>query len=146
MTATMTKPLDEAGLDQYFGENGHEGDYESTYEGQVTARDLRTQYLLCRRSVLGHVWDPFQDNEKAPAQFGTRFSLRCVRCMTKRHDVRSYRGELLHRQYEYPDDYKISGEVTGEDLWAEVLVRRDNGEITIKTKPTRSVRSLVGVG
>lgn len=119
--------------------------YSSDTERNEAATDLRTAYLMCRRSVLGHPWEPFNDKDKSAATFGTRFSLFCPRCGTKRHDVRNWNGELITRQYEYPTDYKLSGDVTSEELWAEVLVRREDGRLVLKAKRIRGTRTLVPV-
>ena len=119
--------------------------YSPDTDRNEAATDLRTAYLMCRRSVLGHPWEPFTDKTKGPADFGTRFSLRCPRCGTQRHDVRNWNGALVTRQYEYPDDYKLSGQVTSEELWAEVLVRREDGRLELKAKRIRGTRVLVPV-
>jgi hypothetical protein len=120
--------------------------YSPETDRNEAATDLRTSYLMCRRSVLGHPWEPIVDNQKRPADFGTRFTLLCPRCGTKRHDVRDWNGALITRQYEYPDDYKLSGQVTSEELWAEVLVRREDGRLVVKAKRVRGTKVLVPTG
>ena len=62
-----------------------------------------SDYLVCR--TLGHAWDPIPAESSPP--WGDPFWLRCVRCTTERHDAVSWStGELVGRQYVYPDDYK----------------------------------------
>lgn len=117
--------------------------YSPETERNEAATDLRTAYLMCRRSVMGHPWEAYNDNSKAPADSGTRFSLLCPRCGTKRHDVRNWNGSLITRQYEYPDDYRLSGQVSSEELWAEVLVRRSDGRLELKARRIRGTKVLV---
>lgn len=110
-----------------------------------SAMDLRTEFLMCRRSVLGHPWEHYQDGEKGRPSFGVLFSLRCTRCGTRRHDIRGYRGELLSRSYDYPEDYKLSGQVSSEELWVEVLVRLEDGRLAVKAKRIRGTKTLASV-
>lgn len=63
-----------------------------------------TMYLACR--TLGHAWEPIPA-EKAGALGGDPMWLRCMRCLTERHDSVSWAtGELMARKYEYPDGYR----------------------------------------
>ena len=67
----------------------------------------RAEYVRCR--TLLHAWDEIPVTEPHPD--GPSIWLRCVRCTSQRHDVfDSYNGELLHRQYIYPDDYSLAGD------------------------------------
>lgn len=109
------------------------------------AMDQRTEYLMCRRSVCGHPWEPYQDGTLSTPSFGFRFSLRCTRCGTQRHDLRGFRGELLSRSYVYPDDYKMGGTVSTEELWTEVLVRLSDGRLVLKAKRIRGTKTLKAV-
>lgn len=71
---------------------------------------LRLEYEKCR--VWGHAWEDFIPHGKRPAGWGSRFSLRCVRCTTERHDVIDSLGDLSAREYVYPDDYKMAKDET----------------------------------
>lgn len=88
---------------------------------RYTALELRLEYEQCR--VWGHAWEDFTPEGKRPADWGTRFSLRCIRCMTERHDLIDAYGSLSTRQYIYPDDYKMVGDEmpTREDLRLDLL-------------------------
>lgn len=71
--------------------------------------DAPDQFVRCR--ALGHTWEgyvPFPP--MAAPSFGWRMSLRCASCGTERHDLVSHRdGDVLAREYRYPDGYQISG-------------------------------------
>src|SRR5262245_38172750 len=71
---------------------------------------MRLEYEKCR--TWGHSWDDFVPHGKRPSDWGQRFSLRCDRCGTERHDVIDSRGELSTRQYKHPDDYRMSADET----------------------------------
>jgi len=71
---------------------------------------MRFEYEKCR--TWGHAWEDFIPNGKRPQGWGMRFSLRCERCHTERHDVIDSIGELSQRQYVYPDDYRLSADET----------------------------------
>jgi len=71
---------------------------------------LRLEYEKCR--VWGHAWEDYTPNGKRPSGWGRRFSLRCVRCATERHDVIDALGDLSTRHYDYPDDYRMSADET----------------------------------
>jgi hypothetical protein len=103
-----------------------------------SAADLQTAYLMCR--TFRHPWDPYTDNSLPPPTYGVRLSMRCPRCGMQRHDIRDWRGErgaLLSRRYIAPYDYRLSGEVGNAELWEEVLVRLDNGQLALKAKKVR---------
>ena len=71
---------------------------------------LRLEYEKCR--VWGHAWEDFIPDGKRQPGWGSRFSLRCVRCATERHDVIDHLGDLSQRQYVYPDDYRLAADET----------------------------------
>ena len=71
---------------------------------------LSLEYEKCR--TWGHAWEDFIPHGKRPSGWGSRFSLRCVRCATERHDVIDSIGQLSSRQYEYPEDYKLAKDET----------------------------------
>lgn len=112
-------------------------------DANESAQDLRTEYLMCRRSVLGHAWEPYQDNEKPAPSFGTRFSVRCSRCTTQRHYLLGFNGERLGKEYVYPEGYKLVGDHTSEEFWQEVLVREADGRLVVKAKRIRGTRVQV---
>ncbi len=109
-------------------------------EAAESARDLQVSYVMCR--TVRHAWYPYTDGTLPTPISGRRISLVCDRCGMTRHDVRTTSGFLLHRNYDPPKDYKLSGDVTADNLWAEYLVRTDGGEIALK-KPKRKVLSSV---
>lgn len=70
--------------------------------------DLSLEYQQCR--TWGHAWEdyiPGPDEKKRP-RWGHRFSLRCMRCATTRHDTIDTLGELSNRHYDYPGDYQYT--------------------------------------
>lgn len=72
---------------------------------------MALEYEKCR--TWGHAWDTFTPpGTKRPPGWGQRFSLRCERCTTERHDTIDSLGALSSRQYVYPDDYKMSKDET----------------------------------
>lgn len=70
---------------------------------------LSIEYEKCR--VWGHAWEDFIPERRSPG-WGSRFSLRCVRCTTERHDVIDSLGDLSQRSYVYPDDYRLAKDET----------------------------------
>lgn len=65
----------------------------------------KRDYVRCR--TFGHSWDDIPVTESHPD--GHSFWLRCVHCATVRKDVFDRRyGELLLRQYDYPDGYRLA--------------------------------------
>lgn len=67
----------------------------------------RRDYVRCR--TIGHSWDDIPVTEPHPD--GPQFWLRCVSCHTVRKDVIDQRwGTLLHRSYDYPDDYRLASD------------------------------------
>lgn len=99
-----------------------------------SATDLLTEYLQCRRSILGHAWEFYADPEY-PNQGSIRWkSAHCTRCHTKRHYQFAGRARIGHPVYVYPPKYKLSGDVTAEELWEEVFVREESGDLVIKKR------------
>lgn len=84
---------------------------------------LRLEYERCR--VFGHAWEDFIPAGKRPPGWGHRFSLRCIRCTTERHDVIDALGDLSERQYVYPDDYRMAADETPtrQSLRLDLLAR-----------------------
>lgn len=109
-------------------------------EAVESARDLQASYVMCR--TVRHAWYPYTDHSLPTPISGQRISLVCDRCGMTRHDVRTRSGFLLHRHYEPPKDYKLSGEVTADNLWEEYLLRADGGEIKFKKAPKRVLTSV----
>ena len=124
-----------SGISDTFNDDHHDG---------PSPTDLRTEYLMCRRSILGHAWDPYVDGQRSSGM-GRVFSVRCTRCTTRRHYVLGYRGERISTQYEYPEDYRLSGQVSAEELWTEVFVRTDDGRLVVKAKRIRGTNVSVAV-
>lgn len=80
--------------------------------------DMRSEFLFCR-TVL-HAWEESVADDLEKPGDGWRFSLKCMRCETRRHDVISYTtGELVRRTYDYPDGYKLDETVTRSELRLE---------------------------
>jgi hypothetical protein len=71
---------------------------------------MRVEYEKCR--IWGHAWEDFTPAGRRPPGWGERFSLRCVRCATERHDVIDALGDLSQREYHYPDDYRLAKDET----------------------------------
>lgn len=113
------------------------------------AMDLRTAYLLCQRSVLGHAWEFYAGDPRYPdnpGRDGLRYSnFVCPRCTTKRHWAFAGSARVGYPVYEYPDDYGLGGDVSSEELWAEVFVREADGRLVIKAKRIRTTRVEVPV-
>ena len=62
---------------------------------------------------------------KRPAKSGDRLSVLCVRCTTERHDIVSLiDGELLGREYVYPEGYHLADKHTRAEFRATLLHRR----------------------
>lgn len=100
-----------------------------------SARELQAMYVMCR--TVRHAWYPYTDNTLPTPIQGQRISLVCDRCGMTRHDIRTGSGYLLGRHYEPPKDYKLSGDVTADNLWEEYLLRTASGEIALRRVPRR---------
>lgn len=69
------------------------------------APEDRTAYVRCR--TLAHAWDDVPSPRRPP--WGVLMALRCVRCGTIREDiVNRFDGELMSRNYVYPEGYRDS--------------------------------------
>jgi len=112
-----------------------------------SAGDYQSNYVRCR--LMGHLWDDTyvaHENDAPIVHGGVRFDARCERCAEVKITIRA-RGNLryvLYRRYIYPPSYRLSGEVTRDNLWDEYLIRRENGELAIARKP-RKPRVLASV-
>lgn len=62
------------------------------------------QYAECK--TLGHAWDEYNPRDGGGGATRWRLTLRCSRCSTTRHDDLDARGEVVSRQYAYPDGYR----------------------------------------
>ena len=66
---------------------------------------LPVDYLRCR--AFGHAWEEFVPRGKRKPEFGFRFSLLCTSCTTERHDLIDTLGQVVAREYVYPDGYQL---------------------------------------
>ena len=107
-------------------------------------RNLKQEFLICR--VIGHAWDETTgliSNRKPIYLYGRRFTFRCIRCTTIRYDVYSTaNGELMTRDYEYPDGYHI-GKFEGDGtlrmkLRVEMMVRKGKVKVNDNKKSNAS--------
>lgn len=73
----------------------------------------RLAFLQCR--TYSHSWEEITPPEFSgrAARWGFRFSLRCTRCGSERHDVIDGQGGLSVRTYNYAHGYR---EVSGEEF------------------------------
>ena len=75
-----------------------------TDAADLTTRQFeRTQYVRC--NTIGHAWFDYDNSEWNP-EFGVPLVLRCERCGTERRDTIGAFGQMIGRNYYYPDDYK----------------------------------------
>lgn len=112
-------------------------DTRSGYSAEAAneaATDLLTEHLMCRRSVLGHAWELYADPRYISSGMTRYVSAHCTRCHTKRHYRFAGSARIGSPVYEYPDHYKLSGQVTSEALWEEVFVRQSNGAFVVKKR------------
>ena len=101
--------------------------------------NMRIEYQKCR--TWGHAWEDFLPGVgKRPASWGRRFSLRCERCHTERHDTFDARGELSTRSYDYPSDYACSAEDRPELTQLRLSLVRELKEQTHAKTHARAVR------
>ena len=80
-------------------------------EVETFAKGLDEKFLLCRE--LGHTWRPWTASKFRDG--GYERVLRCSRCLTRRFQEISSRGEILHSHYKHPEGYlhKGMGRITG---------------------------------
>ena len=77
-----------------------------TDAAELTTRQFeRTQYVRCY--TIGHAWFDYDNSEWNP-EFGTPLVLRCERCGSERRDSIGSSGQMIGRNYYYPDDYKYA--------------------------------------
>lgn len=84
--------------------------------------DLPTHFLKCR--VLNHAWDEYVPAAKRKPPFGWRLSSICVSCTTERHDIIGAAGQVISREYEYPNDYLLSFKLSRADARQEYKRRK----------------------
>lgn len=96
-------------------------------------------YVLCR--TLGHAWDIIPAD--APGRRGgDAFWLRCVRCLTERHDDVHYAtGEMLGRRYVYQDSYRHAF----DDSFADAAPTRQDYRRILFTEQLNKARALRAV-
>lgn len=91
-------------------------------------QELAVQYAACRGPIR-HRWDIIPSSPADRPSFGTLMLLRCDNCMTMRRDVFSRTsGDLLSRQYIYPDGYLDVEPLTTAErraLFAAIVSRRE---------------------
>lgn len=97
-----------------------------------TAEQLQANFVACR--TIRHSWWFINERDLPPTDLGDWVVLFCERCGMKRIELRD-EGRLLYRRYEQPPGYKLSREVTRDNLWAELLVRRANGQLAVRSRP-----------
>jgi hypothetical protein len=98
--------------------------------------NLSAEYERCR--TWGHAWEDFVPFGKRPQGWGMRFSLRCIRCTTERHDLIDTLGQLSSRQYVYPDDYSLAKDETPTraELRLDLLRKMRGSDIRKRRKAT----------
>lgn len=77
-------------------------------------------YLQCRRGNLGHVWTLvgyFQDGGMVKRRTV------CARCDATKEDTWRPTAERIKSRYKHPDDYRIPGGASAQDVRVEVLSR-----------------------
>jgi len=88
----------------------------------TTIDDLADDFLKCK--LVGHMWDDFIPMRKKP-QFGELQGWLCVRCTTERHDIVSWvNGDLISREYRYPEGYHLSEKYKRHDFRLTYLQRK----------------------
>lgn len=68
------------------------------------ARTNRVGFIGCK--TYCHAWDEYNPREDPPTGTFDRITLRCTRCTTTRHDEFDRNGDMVRRQYGYPDGYR----------------------------------------
>jgi hypothetical protein len=88
--------------------------------GFADANDVRgvvdqmpDEYVECRE--LNHLWRPYDVHYNAKYHTYDR-TLRCYRCLTRKHQELSERGHVLRSSYSYPEDYQLKnlGRIAGD--------------------------------
>lgn len=99
-----------------------------------SARELQAEYVMCR--TLRHAWHPFTDHTIPTPIRGKRVDCFCNRCGMRRHTL-IVPGYQRRHTYEPPPNYKLSGEVTSDNLWEQYLVLAETGEIKTRKAPRK---------
>lgn len=106
-------------------------------------RPTEDDFTMCR--TIGHAWDNFYPNLEPPSM-GWRFSLRCARCTSERHDIVGPRdGAVWARQYAWPDGYRLQRGVerpTRPDLRRAVFDRLREELVSNNQIALASVRQI----
>jgi hypothetical protein len=86
----------------------------------MTARELETQYLICRS--IGHAWDELPNADFSAELWRTSkgaLALRCARCYAERYDYIGSDLSVVARRYKYPKNYQT---IQGDD-WRRPAMR-----------------------
>jgi hypothetical protein len=84
---------------------------------------------LCQ--TIGHAWDEFFPIDMATPVYGWRYSLRCTRCETERHDVIDAVGRVNGRRYIYVEGYQYAkGERPTRDDLRQLMYQRIKNKLT----------------
>jgi hypothetical protein len=86
---------------------------------------LKEAYLMCRS--FGHAWRLAHRGQLADSQLWS-FILSCRSCRTKREDVVTQRGGVVHRHYDYPEGYLRPGHTFIRDEYRYEIVFRTKGD------------------
>ena len=90
-------------------------------------------FIRCR--VFGHSWDDFSPVGMRNPSWGTRVSIRCLRCTTERHDIYNSLGEVGYRRYIYPGGYQYAkGEKPDMATFRIMLMRQYRRDRRAKKK------------
>ncbi len=82
-------------------------------------REYEAGFLVCR-ALLGHAWhETSRHREDGKFVYGAS----CERCGTTKLATYSKFGYLTSTQYNYPDGYKLGGDITRADLRVELFRR-----------------------
>lgn len=88
----------------------------------IDLSELRDNYVWCR--TYGHSWDEFHPENRNPTTFKHYMALRCTRCTTQRFDYEGVLGEIIDREYKYPEGYALAGTMTRAQFRLEIRRRR----------------------
>lgn len=102
-------------------------------EVEAFAKGLEEKFLLCRE--LGHNWRPWTASKFRDG--GYERVLRCSRCLTRRFQEISSRGEVIHSHYKHPEGYlhKGMGRITGA---GRGLLRLESIKRTVATADAKA--------
>lgn len=74
---------------------------------RVPFAEMETKFLQCR--AVNHPWEEWTPLNARRPRYGWTESYRCTRCGAERHDTINVMGEVVQRQYRYPDGYQLLG-------------------------------------